>query len=186
MSCARRSEAAVAARVYANRSSIAAGQSRELMERLTKDGRSVAAETIRRRIYRRTHLDSSRAHDRKAYDRRKRNPMWTENRKLNALQERIALKRDVMSHYGPDGEVRCSWIGCNVCDLDMLTLDHIKNDGKWDRTQNRRAVGSNLYRRLRRENYPEGFQTLCANHQLKKKVEFERQNPNHGRRKTDA
>jgi hypothetical protein len=75
-------------------------------------------------------------------------------------------KRETLSHYGPNGVAKCSWEKCGVRDLDVLTLDHIKNGGAEDRRQN----GYRTYRRLRGEGYPEGFQTLCHNHQWKKEI----------------
>jgi len=57
---------------------------------------------------------------------------------------------------------------CGVTDIDMLTLDHINNDGNTDRKV--RGVGSVIYCRLVRDGYPSGFQTLCCNHQWKKEI----------------
>jgi hypothetical protein len=38
---------------------------------------------------------------------------------------RHRLKERVFQKFGG----KCAWPGCKVVDLDMLTLDHIKNDG---------------------------------------------------------
>lgn len=70
-----------------------------------------------------------------------------------------------MEHYG--GTV------CSVCgfdDIDCLQIDHIKNDGAEHRRQNGITAGSNTYNWLRRNNYPTGFQVLCANCNLKKRI----------------
>ena len=79
---------------------------------------------------------------------------------------REILKLEVLGHYGVSGVARCSWPGCDVHDPDMLTLDHINNGGA-----EHRKVGCNggviLYRKLRHQNYPDGYQTLCFNHQWK-------------------
>lgn len=80
----------------------------------------------------------------------------------------IVNKIQVLSHYGNNGVLGCRWPGCRETDLDVLTLDHIANDGYKDRNGNKGA--SKLYARLIRERFPLGFQTLCANHQLKKEL----------------
>lgn len=81
------------------------------------------------------------------------------------LQE---IKTQVLSYYGKDKHLHCSWPDCIETDLDVLTLDHIANDGYKDRNGNKDAT--KLYARLIREQFPVGFQTLCANHQLKKEL----------------
>lgn len=82
------------------------------------------------------------------------------------------VKAEALAHYGPGGELRCSWPGCRENDLDVLTLDHINNDG----CKERRRVGTSAYGnrgcgRLKKLGYPLGYQTLCANHQLKKELQ---------------
>jgi hypothetical protein len=57
-----------------------------------------------------------------------------------------------------------------VTDVDMLSLDHVHNDGSAARKKNRNDAGVNLYRRLKVAGFPEGFQTLCHNHQWKKEM----------------
>jgi hypothetical protein len=81
-------------------------------------------------------------------------------------------KKTVLTHYGPQHLLICSWNGCLVMDIDMLTLDHINNDGCEERRHRHRgaASGAQLYMKLIRENFPEGYQTLCANHQFKKEL----------------
>lgn len=79
----------------------------------------------------------------------------------------------VLSHYGPNGKMQCSWEGCNVAEMDGLTLDHINNDGAAQRQYNKRE-GVPLYAYLIKISFPEGFQTLCGTHQLIKKIRHER------------
>lgn len=81
---------------------------------------------------------------------------------------RLARKRQVLTAYGPSQELRCSWPDCDVTDIDMLSLDHINDDGN----VHRRSVGSGaaMYRELIRKGFPVGFQTLCMNHQWKKRA----------------
>lgn len=80
----------------------------------------------------------------------------------------LEIKVKVLSYYGKQGLSQCNWPECLETDIDTLTLDHIENDGYKDRNVNKGS--SKLYSRLIRECFPKGFQTLCANHQLKKEI----------------
>ena len=51
----------------------------------------------------------------------------------------------------------------------MLSLDHVNNDGH----AHREEVGSKMYSWVKSHGFPEGFQTLCMNHQFKKKLTVE-------------
>jgi hypothetical protein len=85
-----------------------------------------------------------------------------------------------MSFY-TGGEKTCRL--CGQCDLDVLTLDHVQNDGSF----HRKAVfgphgmagsvgtGTRTYRWVIDNNYPEGFQVLCLNCNYKKHLEYQRQ-----------
>lgn len=97
---------------------------------------------------------------------------WANRARLRATNKVMArlLKLEVTSQYGPDGDSRCSWPGCQVDDLDILTVDHIDNSGASDKRKGKASGGYNLYVRLKREKFPPGFQTLCHNHQWKKEV----------------
>jgi hypothetical protein len=92
----------------------------------------------------------------------------TENaRKRNARQ---LLKTELLTHYG-GGQLRCCWDNCPITDIDMLTIDHVDNSG----AEHRRQAGSygkatKLYANLKKRGFPSGFQTLCANHQIKKEI----------------
>lgn len=97
----------------------------------------------------------------KRKDYKKRNPN-------KAAESSLQRKIRVLSHYGPHGVLRCCWSRCTVCDPDMLSLDHINNDGAKDRKT--RGTGDNVYRHVEQDSYPEGFQTLCYNHQWKKEI----------------
>ena len=76
---------------------------------------------------------------------------------------RQALKKKVLTHYGPAGRLNCCWLGCIIDDVDMLTLDHINNDG----AAHRKEIKTKIYSWIVKNNYPDGFQTLCGNHQTK-------------------
>jgi hypothetical protein len=143
---------------------------------MRKDSRTKETETPRRRAYRHAHLFTARIHDHAVYARKKKNPDWVQHRKELADQERLNLKIEVLTRYGGAGSLQCCWGECLVQDVDMLTLDHTFNNGARDRRENKCGCGSMLYRRLRRMGYPDGFQTLCGSHQMKKKIMFEREN----------
>jgi hypothetical protein len=86
-------------------------------------------------------------------------------------KRREIVKSEVLTHYGKDGTLMCCWEGCTIVDLDMLSLDHTKDNGAEHRRQEGKTlVGKEIYQWVRRHNYPEGFQTLCMNHQNKKKL----------------
>lgn len=51
---------------------------------------------------------------------------------------------------------------------EFLCFDHVNNDGKKDREQNRN--GATLYRRLIKEGFPDRFQLLCHNCNYAKQV----------------
>jgi hypothetical protein len=76
------------------------------------------------------------------------------------------LKEAALNHYGNH---RCNWPMCKITDSDMLTLDHVKDDGAKARKKVRR-LGVVLFGYLRKHGWPIGFQVLCGNHQLKKEL----------------
>src|SRR5271157_227897 len=91
-------------------------------------------------------------------------------RKSENLRNRN-LKVEVLSHYGKDNTLKCCWEGCEVADVDMLSLDHINNDGAEHR-HNVGLSGSLFYKWIKKNNYPlePALQTLCMNHQMKKNI----------------
>lgn len=84
------------------------------------------------------------------------------------------LKLETLSYYGKGGKLQCCWPHCDVADVDMLTLDHINDDGGTGRRGREHGSGHKFYMWLKKNHYPEGFQTLCANHQAKKERERQR------------
>ena len=69
------------------------------------------------------------------------------------------LKRDILYYYG-NGKLSC--LCCGESEFKFLTIDHINNNGAKDRKIVRRT-GHNLYRYLKKNKYPLGYQTLCFN-----------------------
>lgn len=89
------------------------------------------------------------------------NKRWRENnRDLANERSRIAKKKyedkariEVFKYYGEE---------CNCCKEDgktFLTIDHINGGG----TKHRKVLKEKIYTWLFRNNFPEGFQTLCFN-----------------------
>lgn len=106
--------------------------------------------------------------------RRKLYNKYRDRETRSARQRRANLKLKVLTYYSIERKLQCSWPGCQIFDIDMLTLDHIDNDGAKHRAElgfpERCGGGMFLYNFIIKNNFPKGFQTLCANHQLKKEI----------------
>jgi hypothetical protein len=85
---------------------------------------------------------------------------------MNNREKNLALKREVLTHYG---EGKCQCVKCLENRLACLSLDHINSDGNKLRQQGKDIRGSGLYRQLRTQGYPNGYQTLCMNCQFVKR-----------------
>lgn len=70
--------------------------------------------------------------------------------------ERAKLRKEIITHYG--GKCAC----CGQSIKEFLSIDHINGGGNAHRREIK-ASGINLYRWLRKNNYPEGFRVLCMN-----------------------
>jgi hypothetical protein len=74
---------------------------------------------------------------------------------LNANRaSRQALRLEVISHYGN----KCEF--CGDKNINHLAIDHINGGG----TKHRKEEGRDIYRWLKRNNYPDGFRILCHTH----------------------
>jgi hypothetical protein len=89
---------------------------------------------------------------------------------LKSKKKNDSFKLETLTHYGLNGTLQCCWPECNITDIDMLSLDHIKDDGAKHRRETKNGSGHQFYCYVTREGYPEGFQTLCHNHQWKKRI----------------
>lgn len=87
------------------------------------------------------------------------------------------IKEKLVAGYGG----KCMWPGCDIDDIDVLTLDHVNNDGSKERKAHHKARrniygswvgfgGDAIYRVAIKEGFPARYQILCANHQMKKKA----------------
>ena len=83
-------------------------------------------------------------------------------------QYRAQLKLEVLTHYGNG---KCACAQCDFDDIRALSIDHINGKGN----EHRRVLGTTggrpFYVWLKRNNFPEGYQTLCMNCQYVKRFE---------------
>lgn len=79
-------------------------------------------------------------------------------------------KIEVLTKYSQGGNLCCSWPGCKIYDPDMLTLDHINDDGAAHRKKF--GGGDKIYLMVKKLGFPKtlSLQTLCWNHQWKKRI----------------
>lgn len=108
-----------------------------------------------------------------------RNKLYKENYRKNNLEKcRLQqliytkrssqrLKEEVFSHYG-NGYIGC--VNCGETRLACLSIDHIK--GRTEKEKNKTGLkGVAMYRWLKRNRYPKGYQVLCMNCQWIKRFE---------------
>lgn len=80
----------------------------------------------------------------------------------------LAVKIEVLGHYGQNGVPECK---CGFKDIRALSLDHIYGDGATHRRKLKGACGYRMYAILKASGFPAGYQTLCMNCQWIKKFE---------------
>lgn len=116
------------------------------------------------RLYYLTHQDKLKqyAHNyyKSNYSRLKE--YWNELRRKKYQEAKIVA----LTHYG-NGKLACARCGFN--DIRALSIDHIDGRGNYHRKFSH--VAARIYQWLIQNNFPDGFQTLCMNCQLIKKVE---------------
>lgn len=81
------------------------------------------------------------------------------------------VKLEVFIHYSSNPP-KC--LSCEEDDIRILTIDHIDNNGAEHRSRTGLSSGTSFYYWLRREDYPKGFQVLCANCNMRKEIEYRR------------
>jgi hypothetical protein len=117
-------------------------------------------------------LERRRKYNRERMQKKLSDPIVYEKHLREVTERQKRLKIEVLTHYGKNGILQCCWPDCDVVDIDCLTLDHVNNDGAERRREHGREMASgpvfNYF--IRRNGFPSGFQTLCANHQLKKET----------------
>ncbi len=79
---------------------------------------------------------------------------------------RAKIKAAVLSYYG-NGVARC--VMCGFDNVDALSIDHIHGGGRRHKDSLGMTVkggGDEFYRWLIKQDYPDGFRTLCMNCQF--------------------
>ena len=101
------------------------------------------------------------------------NPVMRPWKRLQrALVQHESKKTAIVNMY-TNGEATCR--KCGQGDMDVLCVDHISHGG----TKHRKEIGafnnsSSFYCWIIKNDYPPGFQILCANCNIKKEVERRR------------
>lgn len=84
--------------------------------------------------------------------------------KIYHLHWRDRLQLEVLSHYSDKSMDFPHCACCKEIMLDFLEIDHINNNGAEERRKlGFKGRGIAFYTWLKRNNYPEGYQVLCAN-----------------------
>jgi len=91
-----------------------------------------------------------------------------EDRNDKNCERRRKIKAEVLTHYGK-GKLAC--VRCGFDDLRALSIDHINGGGRQHAREIGQHSGTAMYSWLKKNNYPEGFQTLCGNCQWIKRDE---------------
>ncbi len=82
---------------------------------------------------------------------------------IDARKYNSKLRLEVFRHYC-GGEPHCQCPGCDTTYIEFLQLDHVNGDGAAHRKENHLGTGGpRLWRWVRANGYPEGFQVLCRN-----------------------
>ena len=83
-------------------------------------------------------------------------PAYCGEHRLHVKQTRDQIRYAAIDAYGG----KCACPGCSETNKAFLCIDHIDGGGN----KHRKSIGqSNFFRWLRQNNYPPGFQVLCAN-----------------------
>lgn len=102
----------------------------------------------------------------------------TQEYRANEQARFAATKLEVLAHYGKDGAPVC--VVCGESRVLCLSIDHINGGGmKHRKLVTGGSGGGRFYSWLKRNGYPEGYQTLCMNDNFLKLMIVE----NHNRRK---
>ncbi len=98
---------------------------------------------------------------------RKHHALHHEEDNTKSKKRDQALKLEVLNHYSFNGTAICA--RCGVRDVDVLTIDHLENNGASHRKL--LGFGGHLHRWLRKNKYPTGYQVLCCNCNWKKRMQ---------------
>ena len=107
-------------------------------------------------------------YNRSPYAKQQRAEWYQKNKKEVHIKRRkqyAQRKINALAHYAGGTYPHC--IICGIDDIDVLCLDHINGGGTKERAMTNRK---DIHRLLWSKSYPEGYQTLCANCNLKKEI----------------
>ncbi len=93
---------------------------------------------------------------------------------LTTAKYRDVVKSEVLTHYS--NHSRCACVACSNDNLVCLSIDHTNGGG----SAHRRALGKYsfaFYLWLKKNNYPEGYRTLCMSCQMVKRIEEHENGP---------
>lgn len=137
--------------------SIAMNKTREEVNKYHADWGRTHRERVKRTL--------AKCYQKHAEKRRQYAREYTQKNLANIIEKRQQIKRDVLAHYG-NGKLAC--VKCGENRLACLSADHINGEGN----THRRLVGKGnmVYRWLKKNNYPDGYQTLCMNCQFIKSI----------------
>jgi len=80
---------------------------------------------------------------------------------------RQRLKEQIIKHYSK-GTSQCA--RCGINDIDVLCIDHINGNGNEHRRSIGITSGYSFYQWLNQDGLPLGFQVLCYNCNMKKRI----------------
>lgn len=85
-----------------------------------------------------------------------------ESLREQSRSNRRKIKFEALAMYGP-----CCF-ECGITDIRVLQIDHIENNGNTERNSlgGYKYAGYQFYQWLKKRGWPQGYQTLCANHNL--------------------
>jgi hypothetical protein len=109
------------------------------------------------------HLERERERRRQYEKTYHKRPDVIEYRRKWKKENALKLKIEALTHYGGE-HPKCVCPPCGETLLELLTLDHINNDGA---KQKKDALGRNIsgsavfYAWLKKNNWPKGLQVMC-------------------------
>ena len=114
--------------------------------------------------YRKEHIKQYRAYQRKSNTKRRKTESYREYQRRWKKEQYKRVRQEVLSYYS-NNTMKCAC--CEENQIMFLSIDHINNDG----AKHRREVrGSDLIFWLKRNNFPTGFQILCWNCNVGKRL----------------